>query len=203
MGQALAKDNLMTVEEYLAFEEKSRTKHEYMDGEIFAMAGVKRNHSLISSNLNRHLGNQLENTNCEVHIADFRVQVKDDHYVYPDTIVVCGEVELVPDIFDTLTNPTVIIEILSKSTERRDRHEKKDDYIQIPSLQEYVLVSQNKIQVEHFARKSKKQWSFTIHTEIDDVLELNSIKCQIPLAQIYQRVEFPKLRVVKPKKNGK
>lgn len=203
MGHALAKDNLMTVEEYLAFEEKSRIKHEYMNGEIFAMAGVKRNHSLISSNLNYRLQSQLENSNCEVHIADFRVQVNDDHYVYPDGIVVCGEVKLADDVFDTLTNPTVIFEVLSKSTERRDRHEKKDDYIQIPSLQDYVLVSQNKIQVEHFARKSTKQWDFTIHTEIDDILQLNSIKCQISLAQIYQRVEFPKLKVVKPKKNDK
>lgn len=203
MGQALAKNNLMTVEEYLAFEEKSRTKHEYMGGEIIAMAGVKRNHSLISSNLNYRLQSQLEDTNCEVHIADFRVQVQDDHYVYPDAIVVCGEVKLADDVFDTLTNPTIIFEILSKSTERRDRHEKKDDYLQLPSLQEYVLVSQNKVQVEHFVRKSKNQWMFTIYTEIDDVLKLDSIKCQIPLVQIYQRVEFSKLKVVKPKKNGK
>jgi Uma2 family endonuclease len=204
MAEALTKERLMTVEEYLAFEEKSKIKHEYMDGEIFAMAGVRRNHSLATSNISRHLGNQLEDSDCEVHIADFRVRVRETHFVYPDVAVACGEIDVeTSGEIETLINPLVVFEVLSKSTEKRDRGEKAEDYFKIASLRDYILVSQNRMRVEHFHRESDNKWSLIIYEKPEDVLILDSINCKLTLRQIYLKVKFPNLKVVKSKKNGR
>ena len=140
MSQALAKkETLMSVAEYLAFEAKSKRKHEYMDGEVFAMAGVKRNHSLIGSNATTDLNIQLREKPCEVHGSDIKIRIREGHYVYPDVSVVCNEIN-----FDanntTLLNPIVIFEVLSKSTEARDRGDKAEDYFKLESLQNYVMI---------------------------------------------------------------
>ncbi len=204
MGQALAKERLMTVEEYFEFEEKSRIKHEFMDGEIFAMAGTKRNHSLAATNISRHLGNQLEDGDCEVHQSDFRVQARrEGHYVYPDVVVACGEIETTGKEIETLLNPVVIFEVLSKSTEKRDRGDKAADYFALASLREYVLVAQDKVRVEHFVRQSNNEWKLTIYTELADELSLTSIDCRLSLESVYLKVEFPHLKVVNSKKNGR
>jgi Uma2 family endonuclease len=102
------------VEEYLAFEEKAKIRHEYMDGEIFAMAGAKRNHTLTASNINYRLRSQLEGKGCEAHLSDLRVRVRETHYVYPDVVVVCGEAKLAQGEADTLLNPLVVFEIPQK-----------------------------------------------------------------------------------------
>lgn len=204
MSQASAKQRIMTVEEYLAFEERSKIRHEYIDGEVFAMAGSKRNHSLIASNVGIRFGNQLENRNCEVHFGDLRVKASETTYVYPDVTVICGGVQLVPNIFDTLENPTVICEVLSKSTEARDRSEKSAAYRRLESLTDYVLISQNKMHVEHYARQSDGFWKLYEYTEPSEKIVFESIGCQLTLAEIYRRVEFPPLKLVKTrKKNGK
>lgn len=199
MSQATAK-KLMTVEEYLAFEEKSKIRHEYMDGEIFAMAGGTRFHSLIMTNISRYLGNQLEDKPCEVHVADLRVKVKKAHYVYPDVVVACNA-KFIPDIFDTLENPQIVFEVTSKSTAYRDRYEKRMDYLDVDSLTDYLLVSQKEIRVEHYRRISQKEWKVRIYEEPEQALKLDSIGCELTLAQIYRKVEFStKLKLVKSKK---
>ena len=204
MGGALTKERLMTVEEYLAFEEKSKIKHEYMDGEIFAMAGVKRNHSLANTNISTELNLQLRDSDCEVHISDFRVRVRETHFVYPDVAVACGEIDVeTSGEIETLINPLVIFEVLSKSTEKRDRGEKAEDYFKIASLGDYILVSQNRMRVEHFHRESDNKWSLIIYEKPEDVLILDSINCKLTLRQIYLKVKFSNLKVVKSKKNGR
>lgn len=182
----------MTTEEYLKVERASETRHEYYDGEIFAMTGAKVNHNRIASNINRFLGNQLAGRSCDVFLSDMRVKVQRvDKYTYPDVVVVCGDLELEDEKFDTLLNPVVIIEILSNSTELYDRGEKFAHYRLIPSLQEYILISQYHHKVEKFIRGDDGIWRiFEPYTNIDAKIKLESIDCHLLLSEIYHRVEF-------------
>jgi Uma2 family endonuclease len=199
MSLALAKKEPITVAEYLAFEEKSKRKHEFMDGEIFAMAGVKRNHSTISQNISRRAGNQLEDKPCKVHGSDIKIRIREGHYVYPDVSVVCDEID-----FDsnntTLLNPIVVFEVLSKSTEARDRGDKREDYLNLESLRDYVMIAQNRVRVEHYSKIQKGKWTFEVLENIEDVLVLDSIECQISLKNIYSKVELKPLKLIKNKK---
>lgn len=200
MSQALAKkEKLMSVAEYLAFEEKSKRKHEFMDGEIFAMAGVKRNHSTISQNISRRIGNQLEEKPCEVHGSDIKIRIREGHYVYPDVSVVCDEIDF--DLNNTtLLNPIVVFEVLSKSTEARDRGEKAEDYFKLKSLRDYVMITQNRVRVEHYSRIKEGKWTFEVLESLEDVLVLDSIASQISLKNIYSKVELKPLKPIKNKK---
>lgn len=203
MSQALARKP-MTEAEYLEFDERSKIKYEFMDGEIFAMAGATRNHNLANTNISTELNIQLRETDCEVYASDFRVRIREGHNVYPDVAVACGEIQTA-DNENTLLNPIVIFEVLSKSTEQRDRGAKAEDYYSLPSLQDYVLVSQNRVRVEHFARQKINVWLLKIYEDLEDVVELNSIKCKIRLKMIYLKMKISPLKLVKEKKknNGK
>ncbi|MET0753326.1 MAG: Uma2 family endonuclease [Pyrinomonadaceae bacterium] len=196
-------EKFTTVDAYLVFEEKSKIKHEYMDGEIFAMSGVKRNHSFTTGNIFRHLANQLEGKNCEVHQSDIKVRVRETHFVYPDVIVGCGELNWESNESVWL-NPQVVFEVLSKSTEARDRGDKAHDYRRLPSLTDYILVSQKEMLVEHYIRQDDGSWKLIEYTQANNKIVLTSINCELSLSDIYFRVQFPKLKLVKPKKkNGK
>jgi Uma2 family endonuclease len=202
MKQARA-EKLMSEEEYLAFEEKSKIRHEYMDGEIFSMAGATRRHNLATTNVSRILGNQLEETDCEVYVSDFRVRIRGGHNVYPDVAVACGDI-LTEDDDKTLLNPIVVFEVLSKSTEKRDRGDKAEDYFKLGSLKDYVLVSQYRVRVEHFSRQKNNVWTLKIYEELEDVVELKSINCRISLDLIYLKLKITPLKLVeKKRKNGK
>ena len=136
MNQNLAvKESLMTEAEYLAFEEKSKIRHEFMDGEIFAMAGATRRHNLANTNISTELNLQLRETDCEVYANDFRVRIRDGHNVYPDVAVACGDIK-VEGNETTLLNPIIVFEVLSKSTEKRDRGDKAEDYFRLSSLKD-------------------------------------------------------------------
>jgi Uma2 family endonuclease len=182
----------MSPEEYLEFERASKIKHEYFDGEIFAMTGAGVNHNRISSNINYSLRNHLNDRPCDVFLNDMRVKVqKIDKYVYPDVVVVCGDLELEDQEFDTLLNPIVIIEILSNSTEIYDRGKKFAHYRLISSLQEYILVSQYHCQVEQFVRGDDGVWRlFEPYTEMNESFKIEAVDCELPLFDIYFRIEF-------------
>lgn len=202
MSQAFA-EKFITEEEYLALEEKSKIRHEYMDGEIFSMAGATRRHNLASANIARVLGNQLEETDCEVYASDFRVKIREGHNVYPDVAIACGEIQTEGNE-TTLLNPVVIFEVLSKSTEKRDRGDKAEDYFRLESLKEYILVSPDRIRVEHFSRQKNNEWTLKIYEGLENVLELKSISCQILLKLIYLKLKLSPLKLIeKKKKNGK
>lgn len=203
MNRALAlKREHLTVEEYLAIDEKSKYRCEFIGGEFYQMAGGRYNHSLISTNIIRLLGNSLEaNANrCDVHGGDLRLIIGKADYVYPDVVVTCNP-KLVPNIFDTLENPQVIFEVLSKSTEFKDKEIKLKLYLLIESLTDYLLVSQKEMRIEHYQRKSMKEWTYRVYTEADEIINLASIESKLTTAQVYRNVEFPiNLKLVKPRK---
>lgn len=185
------KKSVMTPDEYLAFERNSEIRHEYFDGEIFAMVGASLNHNRINRNIIRRLENQLEGSPCEAFISDMRVKVDQlNKYTYPDIVIVCGDIKLEDEKFDALLNPTVIIEILSDSTEAYDRGTKFQHYRLIPSLQEYILVSQHSCLVEKYVRSDEEKWVYSSYENMQKAMSIESVKCELMISDIYYRVEF-------------
>lgn len=195
--ERLPEQDLYTPEEYLAFERRSEFKHEYISGEIVAMAGATRAHNLITGNVVRRLGNQLEGKPCEVYSNDMRTRTTPADYAYPDVVVVCGEPKFEDKEIDTLLNPTVVIEVLSKTSEARDRGEKSSNYRSIESAQDIIFVSQHKPRVEHYVRLPNGEWILHDVTDLPESIVIGSIGCTLTLAEIYQRVEFPPARQLK------
>jgi Uma2 family endonuclease len=187
-----------TSEEYLAMERKAAFKSEYLNGFITAMSGASREHNRIAGNLHYNIRDRLENRPCEVFISDLRVWVSSTGlYTYPDVIVVCGDAEFQDDEVDTLLNPTVIIEVLSPTTESYDRGAKFAHYRRLPSLKEYVLIAQDRVLVERYVRQGD-DWVFSALDDLDGTLKLVSIDCSIPLRDICARVSFSEEQVEKP-----
>lgn len=181
-----------TPEEYLALERQAEVRSEYFDGEIFAMAGGSQAHSLLASNLIRLLGNALEARPCRVYTSDMRVKVEATGlYTYPDVPVVCGKPQVEDSHGDTLLNPVLLIEVLSPSTERYDRRVKFDHYRKIPSLMEYVLVSQDEMRVERYRRQDNGEWAWQAAIGPDASILLSSIDVSLKLSDIFAKVELP------------
>ncbi len=186
---AIPANKTFNEEEYLALERSSmETKCEFIDGQIFAMVGATREHNLIGVNLTRELSNQLKGKPCEAYANDMRVKAaKAKRYQYPDIVVVCGKPEFEDEKFDTLLNPTVLVEILSSSTEAYDRGDKFSGYRKIPSLIEYLLVSQEKAMIEKYI-KQDNCWVLTEIAGLDGVVHLESIGCMLAMNEVYDRV---------------
>lgn len=178
----------LSAEQYLDLERLSEMRHELLDGLMYAMAGESRDHSRICYNLAGITHAKLNNNNCEGFSPNMKVRTGlGDLYAYPDLMIVCGEARFHDDKGDVLLNPTVIFEVLSPSTEKYDRGEKSLRYrTQIESLQDYVLVSQDKAQVEHHHREPDGTWIGNTVSGLENVLMLGSIDCNVPLAEIYR-----------------
>ena len=182
----------MTEAEYLAFERKSREKHAFYRGEIFAMAGASREHNLISLNIGAELRQQLKDRRCEAYVGDLRVRIDQlGLHTYPDVVVVCGEPEFLDAEVDTLLNPVLLIEVLSESTEDYDRGMKFKQYRQIPSLKEYLVVSQTEPLVEQYVRRGDTYWELGEVRGLDQKLTLSSVGCELPFSEIFAKVVFP------------
>ncbi len=182
--------SLLTPVEYLELERKSEIRSEYIAGRMYAMSGASRRHALIAGNLHGEIWSRLRGRDCEVYMNDLRVKVSPTGmYTYPDIVAVCGEVRLEDEHFDTLLNPTVIVEVLSESTEAYDRGEKFAHYRRLDTLREYVLVAQDKIRIEHFRREGE-EWILSEVSGPDATLHLGSIDCHVAVAAIYEKVEF-------------
>ena len=185
---SLAAQTVFTPEEYLVSERKATLKSEYLNGEILAMSGASLAHTRITADIVTELNNQLRGGECEVISNDMRVKTgPKGAYFYPDVVVFCGEPEVEDNVFDTLLNPILVIEVLSPSTEVYDKGEKFRHYQELTSLREYVLVSQDRVRVEQY-RLAKTQWVQTEFRSPEDVLPLASIGCELPLRDIYRRV---------------
>lgn len=182
----------LTEEEYLAIERRAEYKSEYYQGEMFALAGASIKHNYIVANMLAGLHNALKEKTCSVFSSDLRVKVQAAGlYTYPDVVVICGELLTDDTKRDTVLNPTLIVEVLSESTEAYDRGKKFEKYRLIPELREYVLVAQDRPHVEVFTRSDNgAQWMFRDATGTDAQLELASIDCTLSLADIYSKVEF-------------
>ncbi len=182
----------LTVAEYLAFERASESKHEFFDGELFAMTGGTPAHSLIASNFIREAGNALKDRPCVVYTSDLRVKVNATGlYTYPDVTIVCGEQKFDDNQSDTLINPTIVVEVLSKSTASYDRGPKSKHFRKIDSLQALILIEQDSPVVEVYCRQSDGKWILTDATELTDSIAIEPIGIFIPLAEIYRNVTFP------------
>jgi Uma2 family endonuclease len=186
---------LYTVEEYFAQEEKAEYKSEYYHGEIIPMPGVKLNHDRIAGNTYRFLGNvfEEENRNCEAYTSDVKVKVVEGKdYTYPDLMALCGELKLYQRRKDTITNPQVIFEVLSKSTRNYDRAGKFERYKAIETLQNYVLIDQYKVYAECHVKQADATWQKYSYTKMEETLKLPAISVEIPLSRIYYRISFEK-----------
>ncbi|ETX09235.1 MAG: hypothetical protein ETSY2_00685 [Candidatus Entotheonella gemina] len=180
----------MTPEEYLAFERAQLdAKHEFLDGEIIAMAGASRQHVRIVANLAASLITQLRGRPCDVYLSDMRVKIPAAGlYTYPDVIALCHEPRFEDDAVDTLLNPSVIIEVLSPSTESYDRGIKFTHYRSIEDLQLYILVAQDKPQIEIFRRQANGDWLLSVVEGLEARVSLDAIGCELALADVYERV---------------
>jgi Uma2 family endonuclease len=178
----------LTAEEYLFQERLSETRREYFNGETFAMAGASRRHNQIASNLTRVLGNQLADRPCSVYSSDMKVKIqKLNKYAYPDVLIVCGQQQFEDENEDVLLNPVVIIEVLSDSTEAYDRGDKFLHYQGIPSLAEYLLVSQKTCQIEKFTRQLDDTWVYSQYREMGSDIELATVDCRLRLQEVYAK----------------
>lgn len=178
-----------SVDEYLALERRAEHRSEYIDGQIVAMSGGSFAHSLVGTNLSGTLGNLLADSPCIVVNSDMRVRVDGSLYTYPDATVVCSEPEIEDVEGDTLLNPTLIVEVLSPSTEAYDRGEKWRRYRRIPSLRQYVLVAQTTPLVEVFTR-SGDTWVYSDASGLDASIRLESIGCTLALRDVYVKVRL-------------
>lgn len=187
---ALPQQKLFTPEEYLALEEIAEYRSEYEDGEIIAMAGGTISHARMISNISRVIGNKLSG-DCESLASNMRVWAESYRkFYYPDVIVLCGEPIFYSNREDTITNPTLIFEVLSKSTEAIDCGEKFSVYQTLESLQEYVLVSQDKPKIEKFIRQNDESWKYQATIGLKSKISFESVGIELTFEEIYQRVKL-------------
>ena len=183
----------LTEAEYLAIESAAAFKSEFYNGEMFVVIGPSRQHCEIKENLVGEIGSRLKGGPCRTYSADMRVKVeRTGLYTYPDVLIACGKPEFErAHGSDTLLNPQVIIEILSDSTEKYDRGAKFLQFQKLPSVREYVLVSQDMVRVERFVRQSDETWVLTIFDDPAAEFSLATVPVRVPLADIYRGVELP------------
>lgn len=181
----------LTLSEYLAQELRTGIRHEYYRGETFAMVGGTPRHALIATNFLCESSLALKNATCVAYNGDLRIKVDESGlYTYPDASIICGPLKLDDEVPNTVLNPTVIVEVLSDSTEKYDRGRKSDHYRHIQSLQELVLISQDRPLAECFTRHESGGWLLTDVRELEESLSLKSVGIAIPLTELYRNVEF-------------
>ena len=181
----------MTPKEYLAMERASEYRHEYDQGEVREMTGASRSHNLLVISIGAELYEQLRQRACEVYTIAMRVKVSNTGlYAYPDVVVVCGKPQFEDNQFDTLLNPTVIIEALSDSTEEYDRGKKFARYRKLDSLTDYLLIAQDRMHVEQFTRQQNDTWLFSEAEQPTAVIRLASIDSELLLETIYEKVSL-------------
>lgn len=185
------KQNYYTSEEYLNQEETSLVKHEYINGEIIKMTGGTPNHNEICLNLATTLKSKLRGQNAKVYMTDLRLWIPSYQvYTYPDIMVIKGQPILVENRQDTITNPSLIIEVLSKSTKNYDQGDKFDYYCSLTTFQEYILVDQYQYHVKHYTKQADQQWLITTYNSQNEAFQLISFDCQIHLSEIYDDITF-------------
>jgi Uma2 family endonuclease len=184
-------DLRLTPEEYLRIERAAEWKSEYMDGEVFAMSGASPRHVLITANLAAELRAALRDTPCAAYPADLRVATdRHRHYTYPDVVVACEPLQYVDERRDTITNPSLIAEVLSESTEKYDRGAKFERYRAIATLAEYLLVAQDRVHIELYTRQPNAAWVLREWNDAAATIELASLRCSVAISEIYAKVTF-------------
>ena len=187
---------IYTPAEYLELEEQAEFRSEYRDGEIVPMAGGTTNHNEISLNVATNLRFSLKGQNYRVYMSDVRLSIPPNRqYTYPDVMLIQGEPVYLENTTSTVTNPRLIVEVLSKSTGNYDRSEKFDYYRSIPELEEYILIDQSGYHVLQYVKTGATQWLLTDYSQADGVVQLGSIDLTLSLNDIYDRVNFNEVEV--------
>lgn len=182
---ALAQRAYLSVEDYLKYEKDSPVKHEYVDGQIYAMAGASKQHVRIAGNVFNRLDDHLTNDQCEPFISDMKVYVSETLFYYPDVVVACDDIDAY-----YCREPILIVEVTSPTTERIDRHEKLPAYKRIKSVREILLVAQDHVQIEIYRRQTDGTWQTEVLTDLKEELHLQSVGLTLQVAQVYRRVTF-------------
>ena len=179
----------LSVQEYLAWEAENEIKHEYIDGEVYAMSGGTGKHSSIMINITIAIGQQLGDSLCALHSSEMRVKVNDSRYVYPDLSAVCGKSSYEDESEISLLNPILVVEVTSPSSIEFDRVAKRDLYREAPSIQGYLVVDQHRVCAELYNR-ADVGWLLQVYTDPDDVIPLEMLNSELPLAEIYRGIAF-------------
>lgn len=179
----------LSVAEYLAWEAENEIKHEYIDGEVYAMSGGTGKHSSIMINITITIGQQLGDSVCALHSSEMRVKVNDSRYVYPDLSAVCGKSSYEDESEISLLNPILVVEVTSPSSIEYDRVAKRDFYREVPSIQGYLIIDQHRVCAELYTR-ADIGWLLQVYTDPDDVIPLEMLNCELPLAEIYRGISF-------------
>ncbi len=191
MGEPAIKQTDYSEEEYLAIEEQADYKSEYCNGEIFAMSGGSYNHNVICLNLGWGIREATSNKNCTGFIGDMKLNIPvANAFVYPDLMVVCGDVEFFKNRSDVISNPILIIEVLSPSTHIFDRGDKFSWCRSLPSVREYVLISQNEAMIETYFRQDEKTWIHSFAKGLEDKILFRSIRYELALKEVYDKTMF-------------
>ncbi len=186
---ALKSDHYMSPEEYLEFEHHSDIKHEYIDGEVYAIAGTTKAHNTISLNLAILFREKLKNSNCQTFMADIKVNISNQkRFFYPDIVVTCDDNDDV-NAYD-IKFPKVIVEVLSESTEKFDRGKNFQYYRTIPSLQEYILISSQEYLIECFRRTKNDLWTLQTYEGLDAIVRIENLAIDALLSDIYATLDF-------------
>jgi Uma2 family endonuclease len=181
-----------TAEDYLKKERESAVKSEFNDGQILGKNNSNRWHNLIATNTAIAVGSRLHNHKCDIYVNAMCVQLKTNRYCYPDMVIVNGEPQFADNNFDVLTNPTVIVEVFSGKTNTSDKTEKLENYLAMDSIRECLLVKEDEMRVEHYAKQNAKQWIYRIYNERDDVISIEAVNCKVSLQEIYASLKFNK-----------
>jgi len=171
-------------------ERRDVVKNEYLDGRLVAKPAANRWHNLISSNFAIAIGSRIHRSTCELYANDMLVQLGKNSVCFPDVVVVNGEPVFNDQTLEVLQNPTVVIEIFSSVANTTDRTQKLEGFLAIPKIKECLLVNENEMRIEHYARQNAKQWIYRIYNERDDVISLESINCKLSLAEVYAQVKL-------------
>ena len=187
----IAQNSVLTPQQYLEQERNAEFRSEYFDGQLLAKTGSSADHCTIVGNTAVRIRQQFRNRTCEVFMNMMRIKViKRSSYFYPDVVAVYGKPQFEDNEQDVLLNPTLIVEVLSPSTEGYDRGTKFEHYRTIDSLSDYLLVAQDKIHVEHYVRQSDRSWLFSEFKSAEDKIQMESIGGELLVAEIYEKVEF-------------
>ncbi|HUR98787.1 MAG TPA: Uma2 family endonuclease [Pyrinomonadaceae bacterium] len=186
-GQPSAKKTSM--DDYLTTERQGGTRHDYSDGRAIPRAASNRWHNILAANTAVALGSRMHGHKSEIYISNMRVRLKSNYICYPDVVVVSGEPAFADQNFDLLLNPTVIVEIFSNQTNSSDKTNKLESYLAMESIKEFVLLKEEEMRVEQYARQNAKQWMYRIYNERDDVVSFESINCKVSVSEIYAQVK--------------
>lgn len=179
-----------TTDDYLMAERQSPAKNEYLNGRIIGRSGSNRWHNLIVSNAAVAIGSRIHGAKSELYIGNMRVKLRNNFICYPDLVVVSGDPAFADQNADLLLNPTVVVEMISNATNSLDNSQKLESFLAMDSIRECILVKEDEMRIEHYAKQNAKQWIYKIYNERDDVLSMESINCKTSLSEIYAQIKF-------------